>query len=175
MQATSERSAVPTAELGRLEQAVAGLAKRVLGRGVRALSRHRVDRTAYFALTHLAATGPVRTSDLAGLLELDLSTVSRQVRVLEGAGLLEREADPSDGRAHLLALSPEGRRALEDARRERHAVLDRALADWDDTDRHRLVQLVERLAHDVERTTTCSAPAHAAAPAPAPPLPQEDR
>lgn len=161
MQASSVAPPAGSGDLGRLERTLAGLAKRVLSRGVPALdgTGHRLDRTGYFALTHLEAHGPVRASDLAALLELDLSTVSRQVRLLDNAGLLERTADPSDGRAHLLELSPAGRAALVQARRERHAVLDRALQPWDPVDRNRLLDLVERLAGDVDRTTTCAPPA----------------
>ena len=129
-----------------------GLARRVLGRSLPALSGTggRLERTGYLALSKLEAHGPLRASDLAGLLELDLSTVSRQVRLLEDAGLVSRSADPSDGRAHLLALSPAGRSALDAARRARHAVLERAMDSWTTQERHRLLELLERLAADLD-------------------------
>ena len=111
-----------------------------------------VDRSGYWALVHLAeASAPVRLSDLAASLELDLSTVSRQVRQLVDTGLVTRHADPGDGRAALLALSERGCALLEAVRRARRDVLRSALAAWAASERGDLAAGVIRLAADMAR------------------------
>lgn len=100
---------------------------------------------AYSLLTRLGDDGPCRVSDLAGGLGVDLSAVSRQVKHLEEAGWLHREADPSDGRATTVALTAAGRRVAERLRVARCRAIDELLADWDDHDRAELAALLDRL------------------------------
>ena len=109
-----------------------------------------VDRSGYWALVRLdEAGGPVRVSDLACSLELDLSTVSRQVRQLVDAGLVSRQSDPDDGRASLLALSPRGRGVLEAVKGARRSVLASSLGQWSREERCALAEAVRRLATDL--------------------------
>ena len=60
-------------------------------------------------LFHLCKDGPQRSSALAAAACVDPSTVSRQVADLVDLGLVERRADPHDGRATLLAATDRGR------------------------------------------------------------------
>jgi DNA-binding MarR family transcriptional regulator len=109
----------------------------------------RVDRAAYIALQRVADQGPVRMSDVAAALCLDLSTVSRQVRTLEDAGLLTRTVDPADRRASRLAATPEGTALVERMQATFSQILEGALADWSERDRAALSRLLERLADDL--------------------------
>jgi DNA-binding MarR family transcriptional regulator len=62
-----------------------------------------------------SATGAARMGDLAeGLMSLP-SRVTRQIRRLEGQGLVRREASPDDGRGVLAAITDEGRMAVKRA------------------------------------------------------------
>jgi DNA-binding MarR family transcriptional regulator len=137
-----------------LERALTQVARAMLRMGVpaEALARgEHVDRSGYWALVRLDdASSPLRLSDLAASLELDLSTVSRQVRQLVDTGLVTRQADPDDGRAALVALSPRGRDVLEAVRAARRQVLSRTLADWTASERARMAHSVSRLAADVQ-------------------------
>ncbi|ACU36462.1 winged helix-turn-helix transcriptional regulator [Actinosynnema pretiosum subsp. pretiosum] len=67
---------------------------------------------------------------LAHQAALDPSTVSRAVAALVGQGLVERQADPVDGRASILVVTPAGQEALDRARRWYEDLMDRALAGW---------------------------------------------
>lgn len=110
----------------------------------------QVDRAGYWALVRLdEADGPVRLSDLAASLELDLSTVSRQVRQLVEGGLVSRQSDPDDGRATRLTLSVRGRAVLEAVKAARRNVLAGTLAEWSAEDRATLAEAVGRLAADL--------------------------
>lgn len=105
---------------------------------------------AYSLLTRLGDEGPCRMSDLAGGLGIDLSAVSRQVKHLEQARWLRREADPHDGRATTVGLTADGRRVAERLRVARCAAIDDLLADWDDDDRAELARLLDRLTASFE-------------------------
>lgn len=142
--------------LDAVERALTQVARAMLRMGVPpevlAEGEH-VDRSGYWALVRLGeAEGPVRLSDLAAAMQLDLSTVSRQARHLVETGLVTRQADPGDGRAALLALSDRGRAVLEAVRRSRREILRQILTGWGAAERSALASSAARLADDMERT-----------------------
>lgn len=101
------------------------------------------------ALATIATAGPVRVSEVAELMGLDLSTVSRQVSHLRRDGLVEAAPDAVDGRSQLLTVTPAGTAVL---REERHRMVDRLvdrLADWDDAELTELTDLLGRLTTDL--------------------------
>jgi DNA-binding MarR family transcriptional regulator len=113
-----------------------------------------VDWTAHVLLRCLAGHGaPMRAAELADTLQFDPSTVSRQVAALVKDGHLERRADPADGRASLLALTPRARRLLDQHDRLRREHLAEVLAGWSDGDIGRFAALLERFTRDYEATT----------------------
>jgi DNA-binding MarR family transcriptional regulator len=57
----------------------------------------------------------LRMQDLAGRVVLSRTRVSRIVSELEQEALVERQADPDDGRAALATITPAGRAALKRA------------------------------------------------------------
>lgn len=103
-----------------------------------------------FLLAHIDRLAPVRATDLAEHVGLDLSTVSRHLQALEGAGLVRRSPDPDDRRAALLELSHTGRELLERNVRARTELLARATAAWPRRDTTELTRLLHRLTHDLE-------------------------
>lgn len=113
-------------------------------------SRHQgVDPTTYALLFHLEP-GPRRVSTLADCVHSDISTVSRQAGGLAGHGLIEKIADPDDGRAQLLSLTAAGRDALAELREARDTWLGAVVADWSDADVRVFAALLERFADSLE-------------------------
>ena len=110
-----------------------------------------IGRTGYWVLVRLSDTGPIRLSDLAGSVELDLSTISRQIRDLVADGLIARTPDPADGRAALLSLTEEGVAVLEAVSESRRRALALAIADWTDEERNALASGLLRLASGLQR------------------------
>jgi DNA-binding MarR family transcriptional regulator len=88
--------------------------------------------------------GTVRAADLAEHFGIDKSTVSRQVRLLEQLGLLERVTDPADARALRLQPTQVGLVRLEDARIARRARLLDRIEPWDQADVADLARLLGR-------------------------------
>jgi DNA-binding MarR family transcriptional regulator len=110
-----------------------------------------LDRARYVVLRAVAESEPVRTTALAEQVGVDPSTMSRHVAILEHAGLVARTADPDDGRAQSLSLTPAGREVMEKVRAARHDLITDVLGDWDDADRTRLASLLGRLSDDFVR------------------------
>jgi DNA-binding MarR family transcriptional regulator len=113
-----------------------------------------VERATYFLLVHLAKGGPRRAGALAEAVHSDPSTISRQVAQLVRLGLVERTADPEDGRATLLAATAEGRRVFEENRRVRIEHFAQMLEDWSVDDRRKLAELMGRLTSAFENAPT---------------------
>jgi DNA-binding MarR family transcriptional regulator len=90
-----------------------------------------VDVTAYPVLFVVAGQGTVRISELATTLHNDVSTVSRQVSSLVASGLLEKSADPSDGRAWVVSLTRRGREAVGRIQTSRATWFQGLLSAWD--------------------------------------------
>jgi DNA-binding MarR family transcriptional regulator len=100
-----------------------------------------IEWAAYAILFTLVHEGPQRASRLAESLHAEISTISRQSSSLVQHGLVERQADPEDGRAWLLAPTAEGMRVFEENRKRRNQWLAEVLVDWPDDE----VQTLNRM------------------------------
>ena len=107
---------------------------------------HRaLDRAAYVILRHLADSGPLNVSALAARLNLDGSTVTRQVSAMQRDGLIRREADPRDGRGTVVAPTAAGLRRMADVSTARREAYGEILATWSPADRADLAAMLGRL------------------------------
>jgi DNA-binding MarR family transcriptional regulator len=131
----------------RLELTFQLLGKRIYLPSVRHLraTNPGLDKASVPLLAALIDRADVRPSDLAVALELDLSTVSRQLHHLEQLGLVTRRPDGDDGRASRISLTPQGRDNLEFVRANRAATLDEVFRDWPADERQHLLTLLDRL------------------------------
>jgi DNA-binding MarR family transcriptional regulator len=99
------------------------------------------------ALASIDRLGPITPSELADVERVKRPTATRVAAALEREGLIERAADPSDGRACLLSVSREGRSLLKRVRSRKNAYLSRRLRKLGDDD----VETLERAAEVLER------------------------
>jgi DNA-binding MarR family transcriptional regulator len=84
---------------------------------------------------------------LARYLELDKSSVTGLVDRAERRGLVERVADPDDGRAVRIRLTRGGRALVTKGVAEMSDELAATTADLTDPQRHRLSALLSRIAN----------------------------
>jgi DNA-binding MarR family transcriptional regulator len=131
----------------RLEREIALLLRRARAISTRLAGElhPELDGAAYGLLALLQDAGPLRASDLVARLGLDKSTVSRQVANLVDLGLVDRAADPVDGRAQVLTPSAEGTARLARVRDSRRARWEADLNDWPAEDVAALAELLGRL------------------------------
>lgn len=81
----------------------------------------------YKILSAIVRLGETNASALADQLETDKSVVSRQIRMLEDAGLVISSADATDGRARILAPTPEAAQRVTAVRARQQDRLRRLL------------------------------------------------
>ncbi|MFJ8578495.1 MarR family winged helix-turn-helix transcriptional regulator [Micromonospora sp. NPDC093277] len=133
--------------LGRIETEVALLMR--LGEATRratGTAEHRVlDRAAYVILRYLDTAGPQNVSALAARLNLDGSTVTRQVAAMQRDGLITRTPDPADGRGTVVSAAPAGLQRMAAVRAARTRLYGDILAAWSPDDRATLAELLHRL------------------------------
>lgn len=109
----------------------------VLVRRVRRIIRQRAQAVhpelqpaAYLMLAYIRDHGPLRASTMCEVFDIDKGAVSRQVQHLLDLGLVDRAADPDDGRATLVSATADGVRRLGEVSMQRRAWLAERLGDW---------------------------------------------
>jgi DNA-binding MarR family transcriptional regulator len=106
------------------------------------------------ALATIEASGPLTPSELAQREAIKRPAATRIVARLEAEGLVDRAADPGDGRATLIAATPAGRDLLRRVRRRKNEYLARRLRDLPAEDLvalERAADVLERLLEDGRR------------------------
>jgi DNA-binding MarR family transcriptional regulator len=109
----------------------------------------QLSRSGWEFLRRVDDLGPLRVSQLAGLLDLSLPVTSRALQRLEDDGLVARSPDPLDGRATRFVTTAEGHRVRASIQAATHDELGTVLAGWSDADRRRLADLLPRLVADM--------------------------
>lgn len=125
---------------------------------------HGLDLPGLVALHRLAEEGPRRAGGLAERLHMDPSQLSRVVATLVRQQLVERRADPLDGRATQLVATDRGREVAARYAVARTDQIHSVVADWDPADATAFAAGLERFVTGVETTvpsrgSACEAPA----------------
>jgi DNA-binding MarR family transcriptional regulator len=105
----------------------------------------------YGVLRQIIDHGPVALSDLAHHTHMLPSALSRQVKLLEDGGYIERSLDPDDGRVSVVRVTAKGRDAHRRIRSANEDLLARQLAGWSDDELDHVAQLIQRLVSDLRR------------------------
>ena len=142
----------------------------------RLLSRDFERRCAEVGLTspqcrvlgHSQRSQGISQARLAEFTDSDPMTLGRLLARMEASALVERRADPCDGRANSLYLGPRAGPLLDEVWRlsERTGVV--ALAGLDAVDRGKLVALLQRIRHNLEAPVPEAAAGNQLAARPAP-------
>ncbi|WP_163544827.1 MarR family winged helix-turn-helix transcriptional regulator [Occultella kanbiaonis] len=104
----------------------------------------------YRILGTVVREGALQQGHIAERLELDKAVASRTIKHLEDLGLVERAADPSDGRAFLVTASELGRSRYDAVSHRERAVLQARLTEWGVEDLHRFSDLLGRLMDELD-------------------------
>jgi DNA-binding MarR family transcriptional regulator len=149
---TRTAAAAPSADVAAVADSVVALLRSFGKARVRLLAAadHDVEWSAHVVLKCIASEGQMRASEVAGYLRSDPSTVSRQVAALVKDGLLERRADPADGRASLLVLTAKADSVLAEHDQIRMQHFAQVLDGWSDTDLRRFATMLRRFTEAYE-------------------------
>ncbi len=113
--------------------------------------------------------GPARIGSLAEHARVDISVISRQAQHLERLGLVRREVDPCDGRAHLVRISRSGALILAEGRGRLAGRIVSRLDTWPTDTLVDFAANLQRLLDDIAWET----PGHATAATTSTPAPEE--
>jgi DNA-binding MarR family transcriptional regulator len=138
--ATNDRSDELARELAILMRRSGSLTREIAGQ-----VDARLDAVTYTTLARIRDAGPIRAADLVDYFSIDKAAISRQLRSLEDFGLIVREADPSDGRARQVRLSPTGERSLRKIQADRSTRFRQLIDGWSDHDIDELTRLLHLL------------------------------
>ncbi|WP_084965455.1 MarR family winged helix-turn-helix transcriptional regulator [Thermoactinospora rubra] len=112
-----------------------------------------LDKPSLHILTYLFEAGePRRIGAIAEGMQVEGPHVTRNVAALERRGLVSRVQDPADGRAWLIALTPEGYEVTRRCREVTSGWFGEALANWSEEDRAQLSELLARFSADMADT-----------------------
>ena len=89
-----------------------------------------MEPAAYGLLTVIRREGPIRLTELASCIGVGKPSVSRQIAFLESIGLVSKEADPLDGRAQTIQLTPKGEEKMHQVQDARREVFRERLGEW---------------------------------------------
>jgi DNA-binding MarR family transcriptional regulator len=141
-----EELTIALQRLGRL------LASRQVATRITTAAAVDVSQQGMALLRVLLREGRQSIAALAETAAMDLGAVSRQVRMLERSGAVQRSRSPDDGRVALVELTPTGRRAAERIRDVSVRHLGEALGGWTAADERALAGLMQRLVDDLVAT-----------------------
>ncbi|MEC5180300.1 DNA-binding MarR family transcriptional regulator [Arthrobacter sp. CG_A4] len=110
-----------------------------------------MEPAAYGLLSVIHRRGAVRLTELASSICVGKPSVSRQVAFLESLGLVSKQADPLDGRAQMIRLTPLGDEKMHHVQDARREVFRRQLGDWPAEELATLARYIARLNASYER------------------------
>jgi len=99
------------------------LVRRVTQRYDAELCQAGLKTTQYSLLSHVLKLGPIRPGDLAAVMTMDASTLTRNLKPMLAAGWLVQSAG-DDGRSRLVHVTPAGRDKRAQAQRHWKAAQD---------------------------------------------------
>jgi DNA-binding MarR family transcriptional regulator len=99
-----------------------------------------------------ALDGTMAVAELARAAHMDVGAVSRQLRLLEDDGYVQKSASPDNASVVLVKETARGRAVARKVFEVRNAHLARALDTWTDDERRELATLLQRLVDDLQAT-----------------------
>ena len=100
-----------------------------------------LERAHYLLLILLERNDRQSVGALAEQVNLDASTVTRQVAAMKQAGLVDKLDNPDDRRGGFVTISEAGRTAAATVRDRRLDRVERAFHDWSEQDRRDFARL----------------------------------
>jgi len=104
-----------------------------------------MEPAAYGLLSIIRKEGPMRLTELASCIGVGKPSVSRQIAFLESIGMVYKEADPQDGRAQSIRLTPKGEEKMHQVQDARRQVFRERLGEWPLDEIRTLAEYMERL------------------------------
>ncbi|MGY0557232.1 MarR family winged helix-turn-helix transcriptional regulator [Lysobacter sp. A421] len=116
-----------------------------------AAAGHELTFSQYATFKRLAQS-PAGATELARIVDLDPGAMSRLLDKLEARGLITRTADPHDGRARQILMTPAGQTMWKDVNHCGQRIREHAMAGLDSSEREQLFCLLNRVRKNLSPT-----------------------
>jgi DNA-binding MarR family transcriptional regulator len=140
-------------EAHRLQDAIVDLQRITNSRKLHAMRAARagvpISPVAGSVLRHIVEDGPSRPALLGNRMRMQPSALSRQLKVLEAEGCIERVPIPGDKRGWFVQVTRRGRGIVQRFERADDDILAAQLRNWSAADLDTLNGLLDRLIHDL--------------------------
>ncbi|ROO30208.1 MarR family transcriptional regulator [Salinisphaera orenii YIM 95161] len=103
-----------------------------------------LERAHYLLLILLEREDRQSVGTLAAQVNLDASTVTRQVAAMKQAGFVDKLDNPDDRRGGFVTITEAGREAANRTRQRRLDRVESAFRDWSEADRRELARLTAK-------------------------------
>lgn len=113
--------------------------------------KNSLYRSGYLILKALLQNNPMTVGELTDLFQLDMSTMSRQIKALESKGLVERKMGAHDARINHIFITDSGREAVIRLKQQRLGSYREILDDWSNDEIEIFARLLTRLNRKIER------------------------
>lgn len=110
----------------------------------------RLDPTCYPLLVTLRQQGQLSMSALGAELNIEKSTLTRQIDAVARLGLAQRTSDPDDARVRLVSLTDDGARRVDAVTGDAISEWRTRLAAWDQNEVRELTRLLAKLAAETD-------------------------
>lgn len=133
-----------------LEHELAFLVRRL--EAARRRNHYELERAHYLLLLLLEDQDSQSVGSLAEQVNLDASTVTRQITAMQENGLVSKKANPDDRRGGFMAITDEGRRAMARTRQQRLERVERIFHGWEDAERFEFARLMDRFNRELSQS-----------------------
>lgn len=82
-------------------------------------------------------------------VDIDSAAVTRQLKLLETAGMVTRRTNPSDNRVTLVRLTDHGRKEIICYKDEKKQFISQLVKDFDENERDTLAEMLKRMIKNV--------------------------
>lgn len=141
-EALGEQSIRACASVEALEYELAFLVRRL--EAARRRFNFGLERAHYLLLILLERQDRQSVGSLAEQVNLDASTVTRQVAAMKQAGLVDKLGNPDDRRGGFVTITDAGREAAARVRDRRLERVGKAFSDWTEQERREFARLTAR-------------------------------
>lgn len=152
--AASPTQSAPCPSVAALEHELAFLVRRL--EAVRRQFDYGLERAHYLLLLLLMEQEDQSVGSLAEQVNLDASTVTRQIAAMAKCGLVVKRPNPQDRRGGFVAITEQGQAAVERTRQRRLARVGCTFNDWDDAERAEFAKLMARFNRELSQSLNAS-------------------
>lgn len=146
----AENAVAHCPSVGALEYELAFLVRRL--EAVRRKYDYGLERAHYLLLLLLVELDGQSVGSLAEQVNLDASTVTRQIAAMVDSQLVEKHPNPDDRRGGFVTITEQGREAVEQTRQRRLARVGSSFSCWGEAERVEFARLMARFNRDLSQS-----------------------